>query len=56
MREDQARDAQRAGEVVIWDGWKAHTWLCFIAPAEGRGDAALRATADVVREVWQLPA
>jgi DNA-binding transcriptional LysR family regulator len=46
LRLDQAQQAERHGEMKIWNGWRAHTWLCWAAPAQGK-----QARADVVEAV-----
>jgi len=52
LRLDQARQAERNGELQIWDGWRAHTWLCWAAPAGGRRSAAVEAVRSTVLETW----
>lgn len=29
MRRDQAIEAERAGQAIIWNGWQGRTWLCW---------------------------
>ncbi|MBK6005631.1 LysR family transcriptional regulator [Ramlibacter ginsenosidimutans] len=53
VREDQARDAQRLGEAVIWPQWKAATWLCWIAAPAARQGPPVRTVREIVMEVWQ---
>jgi DNA-binding transcriptional LysR family regulator len=53
VREDQARDAQRLGEAVVWNQWKATTWLCWVAPPAARQSLAVRTVRDIVLEVWR---
>jgi DNA-binding transcriptional LysR family regulator len=52
VREDQALDAQRLGEAVVWKQWKATTWLCWIAAPAARQSPAVRTVREIVREVW----
>ena len=52
VREDQARDAQRLGEAVVWNQWKATTWLCWVAAPAERQSLAVRTVRDIVLEVW----
>ena len=51
MRHDQALQAQRNGELRIWPGWRAHTWLCWVEP-EGRRAPAVDAVRTAVLEAW----
>ncbi len=51
LRLDQAEQAQRRGELAVWPGWRSHTWLCWVTPAEGRS-AAVEALQSTVFEVW----
>jgi DNA-binding transcriptional LysR family regulator len=54
MRRDQALDAQRAREAVIWNGWSAEASLYWVSSA-GAPEAAARAVATVrecVLEAW----
>ena len=53
VREDQAREAQRLGEAVVWNGWKSTTWLCWIAAPAARQSLAVRTVGEIVREVWE---
>lgn len=53
MRRDQAEDAARLGQGVIWPGWHGRTWLCWVAPAPPSDVAAVAAVRSVVLEVWQ---
>lgn len=52
LRLDQAAQAERNGELKIWNGWRSHTWLCWVAPADGRRAAAVDAVRATVWEVW----
>ena len=55
VREDLAEAAQRQGQVVIWPGWRSHTWLCWAALPAARAGAAAPALAAVraaVLEAW----
>jgi DNA-binding transcriptional LysR family regulator len=50
VRLDQAEAGQRQGELKIWPGWRAHTWVCWAAPtAASTAVAAVRAA---VMECW----
>jgi DNA-binding transcriptional LysR family regulator len=51
LRLDQARQAERNGELRVWNGWRAHTWLCWVAP-EGRRTDAVDAVRRAVMEAW----
>lgn len=42
VREDQAREAQRLGEAVVWSQGKTTTWLCWIAAPAARQSLAVR--------------
>lgn len=53
MREDQARDAERLGEGVVWPGWRSSAWLCWVAPVAERQPPPVRVVRDIVRELWQ---
>ena len=52
MREDQARAAQTAGEVVIWGKARLTTKLWLIYRAEQASDPLISALIEVVREMW----
>ena len=52
LRLDQATQAERDGELAIWNGWRSHTWLCWVAPAGGERPAAVAAVRDAVLEAW----
>ena len=52
MRRDQAEDAVRAGEGVVWDGWTGHTWLCWISTPAALDVPAVAATRDAVTAAW----
>lgn len=55
VRADLAELAQRQGQLVIWPGWRGHTWLCWAAlPAARAGQAApaLAALRAAVLEAW----
>lgn len=51
MREDQAREAERLGELRVWDGWRSRTWLCWVAPL-APPEPALAAVRALVDELW----
>jgi DNA-binding transcriptional LysR family regulator len=52
LRLDQATQAERNGELKIWNGWRSHTWLCWVAPTEGKRPSAVDAVRSTVLEVW----
>ena len=52
LRLDQAEQAERNGELRIWSGWRAHTWLCWAAPAGGRRSDAVEAVRSTVLDTW----
>jgi len=52
LRLDQALQAERHGELTIWPGWRAHTWLCLLAPAGGKQSVAVEAVKAAVLEAW----
>ena len=52
LRLDQATQAERDGELAIWNGWRSHTWLCWVAPAGGERPAAVAAVRGAVLEAW----
>jgi DNA-binding transcriptional LysR family regulator len=54
LRLDQATQAERNGELRIWNGWRAHTWLCWLGPAQGKGTDAVDAVRRAVMEAWTL--
>lgn len=59
VRADLAEQAQRQGQLVVWPGWRGHTWLCWAAlPAARAGQAApaLAALRAAVLEAWGLRA
>ena len=51
LRLDQAEQAERSGELAIWNGWRSRTWLCWLA-AEGRHASAVEAVRSAVLETW----
>lgn len=53
VREDQARDAERLGEGVVWNGWQSTSWICWVAAAAPRQSPAVRAVRDVVLGLWR---
>jgi len=53
VRGDQAREAERLGEAVAWNGWKSSSWLCWIAPPPARQGVAVRAVREIVLEAWK---
>ena len=54
MRRDQALDAQRAREVVIWNGWSAEASLYWVTSSGAPAAAArtIAAVRDCVLEAW----
>ena len=52
MRLDQATQAERNGELRVWNGWRSHTWLCWVAPAQGKRTDAVEAVRRAVLEAW----
>jgi DNA-binding transcriptional LysR family regulator len=52
LRLDQAEQAERNGELRIWSGWRAHTWLCWVAPDGGRRSHAVEAVRSTVLDTW----
>ena len=56
MRDDQARAAAAAGEVVIWGKTPSTTQAWFIYPAEQARDPVVGAMLATLRDIWQLTA
>ena len=54
IRLDQAQQAERNGELVVWPGWRSHTWLCWVAPEASKASAAVAAVRAAVFEAWGL--
>lgn len=52
MRRDQADDAVRLGQGVIWPGWQGRTWLCWVGSDPASEVAAVAAVRGVVLELW----
>jgi hypothetical protein len=52
MRLDQAVQAERNGEMRIWNGWRSHTWLCWLAAEDGKRADAVEAVRRAVLEAW----
>ena len=52
LRLDQALQAERSGEVAIWNGWRSSTWLCWTAPAGAQRPVAVEAVRSTVFETW----
>jgi DNA-binding transcriptional LysR family regulator len=52
MRDDLARDAALAGDIVVWDGASLATTLQFIHPRERATDPAAAALVALVRDAW----
>ena len=53
IRLDQALQAERNGELAIWDGWRSHTWLCWVSPLV-LTSTAVQAVRGAVFEAWGL--
>lgn len=53
VREDQARDAERLGEVLLWKHWAATSWLCWVAATPAQQAPRVRALREIVLEAWQ---
>jgi len=51
VRLDQALEAERHGELAVWPGWRAHTWICWAAPAASTSPA-VAAVRSAVQEAW----
>jgi DNA-binding transcriptional LysR family regulator len=52
MRRDQAEEAERAGEVVVWQQWRAETWLCWVGAKTESEAPCVAAVRDAVLEAW----
>lgn len=52
VRLDQALQAERHGELVVWPGWRGHTWLCWASPPQARVSPAVAAVRAAVQEAW----
>lgn len=52
VRLDQAQQAERQGELKIWNGWRAHTWICWASLPEARCSDAVLAVRSAVQEAW----
>ena len=52
VREDLARQAEDAGEVVVWDDTRLATTLRFIYSAEKREEPEVRALVGIIGDVW----
>ncbi|HQX58427.1 MAG: LysR family transcriptional regulator [Rhodoferax sp.] len=52
MRRDQAEDAQRQGQGVIWQGWSGKTWLCWISSPGALKVPAVAAVREAVIDSW----
>jgi len=53
MREEDARESESAGEIVIWDKARLTTTLWFVTLAERQDDPLIEALLELVRESWQ---
>ena len=49
---DQALHAERAGELAVWNGWHAHTWVCWAAPLRPQAPEVVDAVRGAVFEAW----
>ena len=52
IRLDQALQAERNGELVVWNGWRSHTWLCWVSAV--KPSTAVEAVRSAVFEAWGL--
>jgi len=52
LRLDQARQAERNGELRIWNGWRSHTWLCWVTTPEIKRTQAVEAVRRAVLDAW----
>ena len=52
MREDLAREAVAAGELVLWGSERLETTLWFLYLRRRENDPEIRALLDVLRRVW----
>jgi DNA-binding transcriptional LysR family regulator len=52
MRRDQADEAVRQGEGVIWPGWTASSWLCWVSTPSAIAVPAVAAVRDAVVAAW----
>lgn len=52
MRRDQADEAARLGQGVVWPGWQGRTWLCWIGPLAPTEVAAIASVREVVLQAW----
>jgi DNA-binding transcriptional LysR family regulator len=54
LRHDLAKKAQANGELRIWNGWRSHTWLCWVSVPENKRSDAVEAVRRAVMEAWAL--
>jgi DNA-binding transcriptional LysR family regulator len=52
VRLDQATQAERQGELKIWHGWRAHTWICWVSLPDAKCTDAVLAVRGAVQEAW----
>ena len=52
MRRDQALDAQRSREAVIWPGWRAEASLFWLSRPDAAASPAVVSVRDCVLEAW----
>ncbi|MGH8680423.1 MAG: LysR family transcriptional regulator [Burkholderiales bacterium] len=52
MREDLAYQAQRGGEVYVWERARLETWLSFVYLREREGDPVISAMDAILGGVW----
>jgi DNA-binding transcriptional LysR family regulator len=54
IREDLALEKETAGQVCLWRDVRLETTLWFIYPRARRGDPAISALLEVLRDIWNL--
>jgi len=54
VRQDQALQAERHGELKVWNGWRGHTWICWASPPAARSSSAVAAVRQAVEEAWAV--
>jgi DNA-binding transcriptional LysR family regulator len=52
MRRDQALEAERSGQGIVWSGWQGRTWLCWASTAKALEVPAVAAVRDTVLQAW----
>ncbi|WP_028998925.1 LysR family transcriptional regulator substrate-binding protein, partial [Azohydromonas australica] len=53
MRRDQAIEAERAGQGIVWNGWQGRTWLCWASTGTALEVPAVAAVRDAVSQSWE---